>query len=43
MVGLKQEELFKIWYQEAQRAVMAKNAGHVVDIYKVTAERKVSK
>ncbi|EDV29846.1 uncharacterized protein TRIADDRAFT_52683 [Trichoplax adhaerens] len=39
--GLKQEELLKIWYQEALRAVKAKNLGHVVDIFKVTAERLV--
>eukprot|EP00112_Aurelia_sp_Birch-Aquarium-sp1_P023991 Seg738.2 transcript_id=Seg738.2/GoldUCD/mRNA.D3Y31 product="hypothetical protein" protein_id=Seg738.2/GoldUCD/D3Y31 len=39
--GLSQPELFKIWLQEAEVALAAKQSGLVKEIWKVVGERKV--
>lgn len=39
--GMLQDDLFRIWSEEAKAALAAKKAGVVVDIWKVVAERKV--
>ena len=38
---MSQEDLFKVWAEEAKAALGAKKKGTVVDLWKVVAERKV--
>jgi len=38
---MSQQDLFKIWAEEAQAALGAKEAGVVVDLWKAVAARKV--
>ncbi|KAJ7365357.1 hypothetical protein OS493_005463 [Desmophyllum pertusum] len=39
--GMSQEELFKIWSEEATAALDAKKSGTILDLWKVVAQRKV--
>ena len=39
--GMTQEDLFKIWSEEAEAALGAKKKGIVLDLWKVVAQRKV--
>ena len=39
---MSQEELFKIWSEEAKAALGAKKFGTVLDLWKVVAQRKVT-
>lgn len=39
--GLSLEELWKIWEPETEAALGAKGAGKIVDLYKVSGQRRV--
>ncbi|PFX24252.1 hypothetical protein AWC38_SpisGene11117 [Stylophora pistillata] len=39
--GMTQEELFKVWIDEAKAALEAKKSGTILDLWKVVAQRKV--
>lgn len=39
--GMTQEDLFRIWREEAKAALDAKKSGTVLDLWKVVAQRKV--
>ena len=39
--GMTQEDLFRMWREEAKAALDAKKSGTVLDLWKVVAERKV--
>ena len=39
--GQTQQDLFRIWAEEAEVALGAKSAGTVVDLWKVVGERRV--
>lgn len=39
--NMSQQELFKIWVEEAKAALGAKKAGVVVDLWKCVGERRV--
>ena len=41
ILGMSQEDLFKVWAEEAKAALGAKKKGTVVDLWKVVGERKV--
>lgn len=40
-VSQSQQDLFRIWAEEADAALAAKEAGAVVDLWKVVGERRV--
>jgi muconolactone D-isomerase len=39
--GMTQQDLFRIWTDEAEAALGAKAAGAIVDLWKVVGERRV--